>query len=45
MLVRTLQENKLFLECAVLLLPGVADRAEFTLDYSLALAAVSQLNV
>ena len=40
-----LKSMELFLEGMLMVLPGVADRAEFTLDYSLALAAVSQLNV
>lgn len=56
MLVRTLPKDKTgscglsffktqFLECIFVLLPGVAERSEFTSDYSVLLAAVIHLNV
>jgi hypothetical protein len=35
----------LLAECVFLLLPGVADRSEFTAGYSVWLAGVTQLNI
>lgn len=42
---QVLQTMELFFECGFMLLPGVADGCEVTLDYLGFLAGVIQLNV